>query len=198
MGPRLIGIAGASCSGKTELARWLGRRLDSPLLNLDHYYRDLPHLPLEVRARQNFDEPAALEESLIFAHCEALARGEAIEAPQYDFATHTRLAIGERVAPGPFVLLEGLFTLYWPRLRELLHLGVYVDTPDEVCFARRLARDVVERGRTEQSVREQYEATVRPMAFLHIRPTRQHADLVVRGTQPLPELGAQVLQQIGR
>lgn len=197
MGPRLIGIAGASCSGKTELARWLGARLDAPLLNLDHYYNDLPHLPFELRARQNFDEPAALDFTLILQHARALSRGQAILAPQYDFSTHRRDAKQEPVSPSSFVILEGLFALYWPELRELLSVSVYVDTPDEVCLARRLHRDVIERGRTREGVLEQYEATVRPMALLHVRPTAAHAMIQVPGTEPLDLIGARVLQQAG-
>src|SRR5512145_611314 len=112
-GPRLIGIGGASCSGKTELARWVCRRLGAPLVNLDHYYNDLPGLPFEVRARQNFDEPAALDFPLILEQAVALGRGEEICAPQYDFATHRRSEEVERIAPSGYVILEGLFALYW-------------------------------------------------------------------------------------
>jgi uridine kinase len=198
MGPRLIGIAGASCSGKTELARWLGRRLDAPILNLDHYYNDLPDLPFEERARQNFDEPAALDYRLILEHTLALSRGEAIRAPQYDFATHRRETAEEEVTPGGYVILEGLFALYWPEVRARFGLSVYVDTPDEVCLERRLRRDTVERGRTRESVLTQYEATVRPMAFLHVRPTAAHADATVAGTEPLEEIGARVLGVLAR
>jgi uridine kinase len=196
MGPRLIGIAGASCSGKTELARWLGARLGAPILNLDHYYNDLPDLPFEVRARQNFDEPAALDSPLILQHARALSRGQSICAPQYDFATHRRAPAREIVTPARFVILEGLFALYWPELRSLLDLSVYVDTPDEVCLERRLARDTVERGRTRESVLEQYAATVRPMAFLHVRPSAAHARVQVSGTDPLESIGARVLQEL--
>jgi uridine kinase len=196
--PHLIGIAGPSCAGKTELARWLAARLSAPILNLDHYYRDAAELPLEERAKRNFDEPAALDHDLIVAHAAALARGESIAAPQYDFSTHTRTASQERIEPAPFMILEGLFALYWPELRALLRTRLFVIAPDEVCFARRLARDVVERGRTPESVRWQFDSTVRPMAHLHILPTQAHADLVLSGTDPIDALGARVLQMIER
>jgi len=181
----LIGIAGPSCSGKTELARALACRLGCPMLNLDLYYYDLAHLPAEDRARTNFDEPAILEFPLILRHAEALRRGETITAPCYDFATHTRPPGGIPVEPAGHVVLEGLFTLHWPELRNLLDVSIYVDTPDEVCFDRRLKRDQVERGRSPESIRTQYDVWVRPMAHKYIFPTRDHAGIVVSGTEPV-------------
>jgi uridine kinase len=197
MGPRLVGIAGPSCSGKTELAQWLKRRTGAPVLNLDVYYIDLSHLPLEERARRNFDEPAALDRGLILEHARALAAGRAVRAPHYDFATHARAPGDELIEPGELVILEGLFTLYWPELRDLLHVKLYVDAPDEVCFARRLERDVRERGRTPESVRWQFETTVRPMAHLHILPEREHADLILSGIDPIDQSGERALALIG-
>jgi uridine kinase len=196
MGPHLIGIAGPSCAGKSELARWLSSRLDAPVLNLDHYYVDMAELPIEERARRNFDEPAALEHTLIVNHALALAAGEAIVAPQYDFATHTRKSGEARMTPGRFVILEGLFALYWPEVRACMQTKLFVTAPDEVCFARRLARDVEQRGRTAESVRWQFESTVKPMAHLHILPTEANADLVLLGTEPIDELGARVLDLV--
>jgi uridine kinase len=198
MGPRLVGIAGPSCSGKTELARWLRGRTGAPILNLDVYYIDLSHLPLEERARRNFDEPAALDYRLILEHARALAAGSPIRAPRYDFTTHARAAGDEVVEPGGLVILEGLFTLYWPELRELLGVKLYVDAPDDLCLARRLERDVRERGRTPESVLRQFEETVRPMAHLHILPTRAYADLVLSGAEPLSRSGELALALLRR
>ena len=191
--PHLIGIAGPSCAGKTELARWLAARLAAPVLNLDLYYSDMAELLLEERARRNFDEPVALEYPLILAHVRALAAGEPILAPRYDFSTHTRAAGGEVIQPAAFVVLEGLFALYWSEVRSLMRTRLFVNAPDDVCLARRTARDVRERGRSPESVRWQFETTVRPMAQLHVLPTQAHADLVLLGTEPVDSLGERVL-----
>jgi uridine kinase len=181
----LVAIAGPSCSGKTELARWLSRATGAPVLNLDHYYIDLAHLPLEVRAATNFDEPASVDHDAILADATHLRQGLAIHAPQYDFSTHTRAPGDEVVGPAPLVILEGLFALYWPELRELVSLKLFVEAPVEVCLQRRLARDTVERGRTPESVLAQFHATVLPGARDFILPCRNHADLVLSGTDPL-------------
>lgn len=196
--PYLIGIAGPSCSGKTELAGRIARRLAAPVVSIDSYYRELGHLTLDERARVNFDEPAAIDEPLLHSHLKALARGEAVLCPTYDFATHSRT---ERLHPVPaaeFVVVEGLFALYWPEVRALLQTAVYVDTPDAVCFERRLRRDTRERGRSEESVRRQYAATVRPMAERYVWPTRQYADVVVSGEASLDTSAAAVLEHIAR
>lgn len=192
--PQIIGIAGASGSGKTTLAVELARELDGIYFPIDNYYRDLSHLPLSERIRQNFDDPALIESSLLAAHVAALARGEAIERPLYDFSTHTRVpGRTETIQAGDFVLVEGLFALYYPDLVPLYQMRVYIDTPDEVCFERRLKRDVVERGRTPESVRRQYDATVRPSSFAFVRPSAANADLVVDGTAALDWKVEQVL-----
>ena len=191
--PHLIGIAGPSCAGKSELARWLAARLQAPVLNLDHYYFDMSDLPLEERARRNFDEPAALDYPLILAHVRSLAAGQPVRAPRYDFATHTRARDETLVEPGDYMILEGLFALYWPEVRASMRTRLFVTAPDEVCLDRRTARDAHERGRSPESVRRQFETTVRPMAHLHVLPTAAHAGLVLVGTEPIDSLGARVL-----
>jgi uridine kinase len=187
MTPFLVGIAGASCSGKTELARGLARYLrdDALPFSLDHYYVDRTEAPLEERGSFNFDHPEAIEAALLIRDVESLRLGLSIEQPRYSFVTHTRLPETEPVSPRPVILVEGLFSLYWPALRELLDLKVYVDTPDEECFERRLRRDVAERGRTPECITEQYNNTVRPMAEAYVRPTAVYADLTVSGLLPL-------------
>ncbi len=194
MRPHLIGIAGPSCAGKSELAHWLASRLSAPVLNLDHYYIDMDDLPLEERARRNFDEPAALERTLVIEHARRLAAGEPIRAPRYDFATHTRAHSEEPIIPERYVILEGLFALEWSEVRELMQTKLFVSAPDEVCFERRLARDVAERGRTPESVRWQFETTVRPMAHRHVLPAQVYADLVLLGTEPIDSLGSRALE----
>jgi uridine kinase len=195
--PVVLAIAGCSGSGKTTLAAELALRLDGVRFNLDNYYRDLAHLPSQERARQNFDDPSLIESPLLAAHIAALARGETIERPLYDFSTHTRVpGRTETVQAGAYLLVEGIFSLYYPELLPLYHLRVYVDTPDEVCFERRLKRDIEQRGRTEESVRRQYEATVRPASVAFVRPTATHADLTVDGTGTLEGNVEQVLAQM--
>jgi uridine kinase len=153
---------------------------------LDNYYRDLAHMPLAERAEQNFDDPALIEHPLLTEHIAALAQGEAIERPLYDFATYTRIPDQtETVHPGAFVLVEGLFALCYADLLPIYQLRVYVDTPDELCFERRLRRDIDERGRTPESVRQQYEATVRPSSIAFVRPSAVNADLTVDGNDAL-------------
>lgn len=196
--PYLIGIAGPSGAGKTELARRLAALLAAPIVSLDSYYRELAHLPFEERARCNFDVPEALDHALLAEQLARLAAGEEVAKPVYDFTQHTRAPEVEYVQPAEFVLVEGLFTLHFEEVRRLLATKVYVDAPDEVCFKRRLARDVRERGRTPESVLQQYRETVRPMAELYILPTRQFADVVVSGTAALEAATAAVARHIRR
>ncbi len=184
--PVAIGIAGCSGSGKTTLAAELARALGGIHFHLDNYYRDLAHLPFEERIRQNFDDPALIESALLARDVAALARGEAIERPLYDFSTHTRVkGRTERVEPRPFLIVEGLFALHYPALLPIYQLRVYIDTPDPLCFERRMKRDIEQRGRTPESVREQYEATVRPASVAFVRPSAAHADLTIDGNGAL-------------
>lgn len=192
----LIGIAGPSGAGKSYLARHLAQRLNAPVLALDHYYRDLSHLSLQERARSNFDEPAALEHELLIAQVADLHAGLAIRVPTYDFSIHTRTGVTHGFDPAPFVIIEGLFTLYWPELRRLLATGVYVEMADDICLHRRQERDVRERGRTPESVVEQYRTTVAPMAERYVRPTRVHADVVLSGDTPINVGLARVLDHL--
>jgi uridine kinase len=192
--PVVVGIAGCSGSGKTTLAAELARTLNGIHFPLDHYYRDLSHLPPAERPLQNFDDPALIESSLLAAHVAALARGEAIERPLYDFSIHSRVPRQtETVHAGALLLVEGLFALAYAELLSLYQLRIYVETPDDICFERRLQRDVVDRGRTPESVRRQYEATVRPSSIAFVRPTAAHADLTLCGTDALDWKVEQVL-----
>ena len=184
--PLMLAVAGASGSGKTTLAAELARTLGGLHFSLDSYYRDLGHLPLEERALKNFDDPAMIEAALLAGHIETLARGHSIQRPVYDFAAYTPVeGETETIHPGGAVVVEGLFTLYFPELRPFYQFSVYVDTPDDVCFTRRLKRDVEERGRAPESVQRQYDATVRPCSLAFVRPLIDFADLVVDGTDPL-------------
>lgn len=192
MRPYLIAIAGPSGSGKSELARNLAATLDAPILSIDAYYNDAAHLPMEERVRLNFDDPASLDHELLTQQMASLLRGEEIATPVYDFTNYVREARSEPLRATKFAIVEGLFALYWENLRHLAGTKVYVDAPEEICLGRRMERDVCERGRTAESVIEQYATTVKPMAELHVRPTRAFADVVVSGSQPV-ELSAQAV-----
>lgn len=198
MRPCLIGVAGPSCAGKSELAGRLAQALAAPVLSLDSYYQDLSHLPLEERAQMNFDEPAALDRDLLFAQLAELAGGRPIRTPTYDFSQHTRTPRLEILEPSAYLIIEGLFTIYWEDIRRLMGLRVFVWAPHEVCLARRLERDVRERGRTPESVIQQYQATVKPMAEQHVLPTRRFADLLLNGTDPPESLVQSVLARLRR
>jgi uridine kinase len=184
--PVVLAVAGCSGSGKTTLAGELARTLGGIHFQFDNYYLDLAHLAYADRVKQNFDDPALIESPLLIAHVAELAQGRTIVRPTYDFSTHTRVPnVTEFIHPAPFLLVEGLFALHYPDLLPLYHLRVYVETPDNICFERRLRRDIEERGRTPESIRQQYEATVRPSSIAFVRPSAAHADLIIDGTGDL-------------
>jgi uridine kinase len=191
--PFCIGIAGPSCSGKTTVARRLAARLPgkTTIFGLDSYYHDLSYLPYEERKKFNFDHPEALEDHMLAAHLHALSRGETIQRPVYDFPTHTRLRNRfEEITAGDFLVVEGLFTLYWPDVRSIFDVTAFLGAPDPVCLERRKVRDIAERGRTVEFVLAQYSKTVRPGSENFILPGREFAGLVINGEQPA-ELSAQ-------
>jgi uridine kinase len=181
---RLIGVAGPSGSGKTTLARALAQGwADGPalVLSADDYYRDLGHLSATERESVNFDHPEALDLGALARDLAALRLGLPVLAPSYDFATHTRGAERRRLEPAGLVVVEGVLILHSPEVRAELDLKVYVDAPLDLCLLRRLRRDLVERGRSVESVLSQYETTVRPMALAYVIPQRDWADLAVSG-----------------
>jgi uridine kinase len=184
--PVVLGLAGCSGSGKTTLAEELARELEGTHFHIDSYYRDLGHLSYEERCRQNFDHPDLLESDLLIAHIRMLADGEAINHPLYDFVSHTRVrGQTKRLEVDHLLIIDGIFALHYKGLRALYDLSIYVDTPDQVCYQRRLTRDVRDRGRTPESVATHYADSVRPMAEEYVRPSAQNADLVVDGTASL-------------
>jgi uridine kinase len=196
MKPYLIGIAGPSCAGKSYLSTHLARHLKAAMLNLDSYYTDLDHLSLAQRAHFNFDAPEALDSFLLIEHVRQLSRGEAIEKPVYDFKNHSRTGQTERLEARGFIIIEGLFALYWEEIRVLQATKVFVDLGEEICLARRIERDMRERGRTRQSVLEQFQTTVRPMAQRYVHPTRQYADVVLTGDGEIQDEMERVLKHI--
>jgi len=193
-----VGIAGPSGSGKTTLARALAGRLPgTPVLRADDYYHDLAHRNPEDRARVDFDDPAAIDHALLADHLARLAAGETVDAPRYDFPTHAR-AGSRRVAPAPTLVVDGVLVLHWPDVRAALDVRVFVDADEELCLARRLARDVAERGRTERYARWQFETFVRRSNERFVLPSRAHADLVVDGAGSLDAGVRAVLDAVGR
>ena len=184
--PVIIGIAGCSGSGKTTLARELATQLNATLFPLDLYYRDLSQFPLDTRHQRNFDHPDSLESELFIEHIRGLTEGRTIQRPVYDFRTHSRVPnTFVEVVPARFVIVEGILALHFPELYPLYEFSIYVDAPHQVCLARRIHRDMRERGRTEASVREQYEAAVRPMADKYVLPSQKRAELTVSGCEAL-------------
>jgi uridine kinase len=158
----------------------------------------MEEIPLQERKKVNFDHPDALDWELLHQHLQAIADGRAFEEPVYSFADYARTTRTRPIEPGEYVIVEGLFVLYWPALRAMLDTKVYIQTDPDVCFHRRLARDVAERGRTPESVHEQYERTVRPSAEWFVYPTMKHADLVVSGEEPFDNSTSAVIRALGR
>ena len=196
MKPYVIAIAGPSCTGKTSVANQLAATLPATIFSLDAYYHDLSQLSLDERAAFNFDHPDSLEAEALSRDLHDLAQGKDVIRPIYDFATHTRTTRTETLHPREYLIVEGLFTLYWESIRDIYSTKVFMEADHDICLPRREARDIAERGRTSESVHRQYAATVKPMADQFILPTRQYADLVLSGSAPIPESAAAVLAHI--
>jgi uridine kinase len=179
--PYLIGVAGGSNSGKTTIAEKLAGMIggDLSLIRLDAYYISRSDQPIEVRAAANYDHPDAFDWELLNDHLAALSAGATVEVPVYDYTIHDRSERVELVTPAKVVVVEGILVLWEPRLRERFDLKIFVDTPADLRIIRRLKRDVAERGRTIDSILEQYLATVRPSHELFIEPSKRHADVIV-------------------
>jgi len=178
----LIGIAGASGSGKTLVARTIIDSLGGKkaiMIQEDSYYKDLTDIPFDDRAGKNFDHPDAFDHHLLIQHLSELAGGEPISHPVYDYSTHSRTAETRRIEAHPIVILEGILILAEPALRDLLDIKIFIDTPLDTCFIRRLRRDIHERGRSVDSVIQQYTDTVRPMYLQFIEPSKRYADIII-------------------
>lgn len=178
----LIGIAGASGSGKTLVANTIIERLGSDkvvLIQEDSYYKDLSDIPLDERSGRNFDHPDAFDHDLLAEHLKLLLEGKTVAHPIYDYKTHSRLKETKTVGPHTIIILEGILVLNEPKLRELMDIRVFIDTALDICFIRRLKRDIEERGRSVESVIAQYQNTVRPMYFQFIEPSKRYADIII-------------------
>jgi uridine kinase len=182
MASMIIGIAGGTGSGKTTIAKRILSSINTEevvYIQQDSYYKDLAKMPLDARHKANFDHPDAMDNYLLADHLRALKDGQKAELPIYDFRSHTRRAETKLVDPKPVVIVEGILVFADSNLLELMDIKVFVDTPDDVRFIRRLQRDIAERGRSVESVIEQYLVTVRPMHQQFVEPQKRYADVII-------------------
>jgi uridine kinase len=178
----IVGIAGGSGSGKTTVAQKLAGAMPPGrcvILEHDAYYRDQSHLSFDERATLNYDHPASLESTLLAQHLALLRAGRPVDVPVYDFANHTRQAETRKVDATRVIIVEGILVFTEALLREQLDIKIFVDTDSDIRLIRRIRRDLEQRGRSFQSVRDQYYATVRPMHLEHVEPSKRWADLIV-------------------
>jgi uridine kinase len=178
----IIGICGGTGSGKTTVANRILESVSKDevvFLQQDSYYRNLDDMPLDFRNKINFDHPDAIDNDLLVEHLCTLKRGEAAELPIYDFKNHSRRPETLHTEPQPIIIVEGILIFADQRLLDAMDIKVYVDTPDDIRFIRRLRRDIAERGRTVESVIEQYVTTVRPMHMQFVEPSKRYADVII-------------------
>ena len=178
----IIGISGASASGKSCIARNLLSELGSDqvtVISEDSYYKDLSHLSFEDRCNSNYDHPDSLDHDLLVEHLKILQSGKDVDIPKYDHSQHLRMSETRHIARHRIIVLEGILLFVDPALRELMDIRIFMDTPLDICLLRRLQRDIVQRGRSAESVLTQYQRTVRPMYFQFVEPSKRHADIIV-------------------
>jgi uridine kinase len=182
MKPVIIGIAGGTGSGKTTVARAIYDRVGRDRIEWishDSYYRSFDALTPEERHKINFDHPDSLETELLARHLDVICKGSSVEVPMYDFTTHARKTETQKVEPRRVIIVEGILVLAEPELRKRIDIKLFVDTPADIRFVRRLMRDIKTRGRSLESVVEQYMTTVRPMHEEFVEPSKRHADLII-------------------
>ena len=207
MRPYVIGIAGASCSGKTSIAESVKSRLEpreTVIVAIDSYYIDLSHLRPEERALHNFDSPASIDFDLLLEQLRLLIAGEKISMPVYRFDTHTRVPENEWIdrrldmkeGKRAVIIIEGLHTFYRRDIRDLIDTLIFIDITMETSLSRRVERDVRERGRDEAGVRRQFEETVVPMFEKHVLPAKRFADIIIKGEEPVDESAALIIDMI--
>lgn len=180
--PLVIGICGGTGSGKTTITDRIIQAFSEDkvaVLQQDNYYKDLPGLPLEERKKQNFDHPDSMDTPLLVEHIRSLRRGVTIERPTYDFTDYRRLPQTVRIEPKPALIIEGILIFENKAVRDLMDIKIFVDTDADIRFIRRLVRDLQERGRTVDSVIQQYQATVRPMHMEFVEPSKRYADVII-------------------
>ncbi|MDU7963909.1 MAG: uridine kinase [Clostridium perfringens] len=180
--PIFIGITGGTGSGKSTIAKEIYRQFGEDciaMIEQDSYYKDQSHLSMEDRVKTNYDHPNAFDNNLLVSHLESLLNGHSIQKPSYDFSIHNRIEDTTKVEPKEIVIVEGILILEDPRIRELLDIKIYVDTDADVRIIRRMVRDINERGRTMESVINQYLNVVKPMHNQFTEPTKKFADIII-------------------
>jgi len=178
----IIGVAGASGSGKSLLASTIVNELGSSqvaVISEDAYYKDLGDMPLNQREERNYDHPESMDHAMMAEHLVALKAGQSVEVPTYDYTLHARTSQTRVVGNHTIIVLEGILLFTDEKLRDLMDIRIFVDTPMDICLIRRLTRDLVERGRTVESILTQYQNTVRPMYLQFIEPSKRYADIIV-------------------
>lgn len=179
----IIGIAGGTASGKTTVAKILYEKTTPigsvAMIRMDDYYKDTTNLSLDERRKINFDHPDAYDVDLFVKHLKELKEGKKIEKPIYDFVVSNRMQETEPIEPGNVIIVEGILLFAIPKIRDLFDIKIYVETPDDIRFIRRLTRDIEKRGRSIESVVNQYLSTVRPMHETFVEPSKKYADLII-------------------
>ena len=191
MRPTVIGIGGGTGAGKTYLANKLVETYSEEsiaVINQDSYYKDLSYMPYEERIKQNFDYPESIDINLFRSQLEQLINGKAIEMPTYDFSRHKRLRATTHIPCSSIIIVEGIFVLYYLQLCKLCTIRVFIDASEDIRFKRRVDRDIKERGRTKEAVRTQYQSTVQPMHKKFVEPSKNNADLIVKGEYRLRDV----------
>ncbi|AGH38496.1 Uridine kinase [Bibersteinia trehalosi USDA-ARS-USMARC-188] len=205
----VIAIAGASASGKSLIASTIYKELkaelgqeDIGIISEDAYYKDQSHMVMEERIKTNYDHPNSMDHALLVQHLKQLKQGQSVEIPEYDYAEHNRKATVTYFSPKKVIILEGILLLTDEHIRNEIDMSIFVDAPLDICFIRRLQRDMEERGRTLESVLNQYRTTVRPMFLQFVQPSKQYADIVVpRGGKnrvAINILKAQIKELLGK
>ncbi len=205
----VIAIAGASASGKSLIASTIYKELkeelgsdDIGIISEDAYYKDQSHLTMEERIKTNYDHPSSMDHHLLVEHLRQLKQGKSIDIPEYDYAEHNRKTSTTHFDAKKIIILEGILLLTDEEIRDEINVSIFVDAPLDICFIRRLQRDMVERGRTMESVIEQYRKTVRPMFLQFIEPSKQYADIIVpkggKNRIAINILKAQIQQLLGK
>ncbi|MDO4697624.1 MAG: uridine kinase [Pasteurellaceae bacterium] len=182
----VIAIAGASASGKSLIASTIYKELkeeletnDIGIISEDAYYKDQSHLAMEERVKTNYDHPNSMDHDLLVSHLQALKNGQTVEIPEYDYTEHNRKSTVTQFSPKRIIILEGILLLTDEAIRNEIDVSIFVDAPLDICFIRRLQRDMQERGRTLESVVSQYRKTVRPMFLQFVEPSKQYADVII-------------------
>lgn len=205
----VIAIAGASASGKSLIASTIYKELkaelgqeDIGIISEDAYYKDQSHMAMEERIKTNYDHPNSMDHALLVEQLKLLKQGQAVEIPEYDYAEHNRKTTVTHFSPKKVIILEGILLLTDEHIRNEIDMSIFVDAPLDICFIRRLQRDMEERGRTLESVINQYRTTVRPMFLQFVQPSKQYADIVVpRGGKnrvAINILKAQIKELLGK